>query len=55
MGTARKIQQAKKERDQLMEENKNLEYCMAEFLKDLKKEREVNKDKLQTIKEILDE
>ena len=55
VGTAQKIQKAEKERCQLMEENKKLKYCIAELLKDLKKEREVNKDKLQTIKEISDE
>ena len=37
-----------------MEENNKIEYCIAELLKDLKKERKVNKDKLQMIKEILD-
>ena len=54
VGTSRKIQKAEKERDQLMEENKKLEYCIADLLKDLKKEREVNKDNLQRMKEILD-
>src|SRR4051812_10377791 len=55
VGTTRKIQKAEKERDHLVQENKKLEYYIVELLKDLKKEREVNKDKLQMIKEILDE
>ena len=55
VGTARKIQKAEMVRDQLMEDNKKIEYYIAELLKDLNKEHEVNKDNLQTIKEILDE
>ena len=45
------IQKAEKQRDQLKEEKKKLEYYIADMLN----AGDVNKDKLQRMKEILDE
>jgi hypothetical protein len=42
---------AEKQRDQLKEENKRLENCIADLLK----QAAVNKDKLDRLKQILDE
>jgi hypothetical protein len=42
---------AEKQRDQLKEENKRLENCIADLLK----QATVNKDKLDRLKQILDE